>query len=79
MNGGADSHVQGRAWLPLIPLSDSTVQFANVVGFDEQSVKKCGLPIISGVVKVVNNSDKTIFMIDKHLIYSFVSPHTLLS
>ena len=53
---GADSHVGGRAWLALSPLSGPTVQFSNVVGFDEQSAKKCGLPIISGVVKVVNSN-----------------------
>ena len=61
-DGSEDSHVEGRAWLPLIPLSGPTVHFANVVGFDKQSAKKCGLPIISGVVKVVNTNGRTIFM-----------------
>ena len=65
--------------MPLTPLSGPTVQFANVVGFDEQSAKKCGLPIISGVVKVVNSNGKSIFMRAKHLIYNAPSPHTLFS
>ena len=34
IDGGADSHVGGKMWLPLIPLSGPNVRFANITGFD---------------------------------------------
>ena len=78
-DGGADSHVGGRTWLPLTPLSGPLVKFANVTGFDEHSAKKFGLPIITGVTKTVNEKGDTILLRAKHLIYNATSPHSLLS
>ena len=78
-DGGADSHVGGRTWLPLTPLSGPTVKFANVTGFDAESAKKFGLPIVQAVVKTKTEDGKTILLRAKHLIYNATSPHTLLS
>ena len=39
-DGGADSHVGGRTWLPLSPLLGPNVKFVNVTGFDEEAAKK---------------------------------------
>ena len=44
-DGGADSHVGGKTWLPLTPLSGPNVKFANVTGFDEEEAKKFGCPL----------------------------------
>ncbi len=57
-DGGADSHVGGRTWLPLTPLSGPTVKFVNVIGFDEASAKKSGLPIIGAVTKTTTDQGK---------------------
>jgi len=78
-DGGADSHVVGKAWLLLTPLSGPGVKYANVVGFDEQSAKKFGLPIVSSVTKATTTTGKTIFLRALHSIYNGTSPHTLLS
>ena len=78
-DGGADSHVGGRTWLPLTPLSGPTVKFANVTGFDEESAKKFGLPIVQAVIKATSTDGQTIMLRAKHLIYNASCPHTLLS
>ena len=52
VDSGADSHVGGNAWLPLTPISGPLVKTANVIGFDESSTCKTGLPIIAAVTKV---------------------------
>ena len=78
-DGGADSHVGGKTWLPLTPLSGPTVKFSNVTGFDEEAAKKFGLPIVSAVLKTVNTDGKEIIMRAKHLIFNATYPHTLLS
>ena len=78
-DGGADSHVGGRTWLPLSPLSGPNVKFANVTGFDEEAAKKFGLPIIAAVLNTVNTEGKEILVRAKHLIFNASSPHTLLS
>ena len=44
-DGGADSHVGGKAWLPLTALSGPGVRYANVTGFDEHAAKKYGYPL----------------------------------
>ena len=54
-DGGDDSHVGGKMWLHLTPLSGPTVKFANVTGFDEEAAKKYGLPIVTAVTKTVNH------------------------
>jgi hypothetical protein len=78
-DGGADSHVGGRTWLPLTPLSGPNVKFANVTGFDEESARKFNLPIVAAVLKTVNEEGKEIFLRAKHLIFNATSAHTLLS
>ena len=77
--GGADSHVGGPIWFPLTPLSGPNVKLANVTGFDEDSAKKFGLPIIGAVIKATNEDGTTLMLCAKHLIYNASSPHTLLS
>ena len=78
VDSGADSHVGGKAWLPLSPLSGPLVQTANVIGFDEASTKKTGLPIISAVTKV-ETQNGIMLLRAKHLIYNHSSKQTLLS
>ena len=78
-DGGADSHVGGKTWLLLTPLSGPTVKFANVTGFDEEAAKKYGLPIVTAVTKTVNSEGTEIMLRAKHLIFNASSPHTLLS
>jgi len=78
-DGGADSHVGGKAWLPLTPLSGPTVKFANVIGFDEQAARKNNLPIIAAVTLAETKDGKTIMLRAKHLIYNSPSNHTLLA
>ena len=77
-DGGADSHVGGRTWLPLTPLSGPNVKFANVAGFDEDSAHKFGLPIVTAVLKAVNEEGKEIILRAKHLIFNATSAHTCL-
>ncbi len=79
IDGGADSYVGGKVWLPLSPISGPLVKRANVTGFDSQTTKKNGLPIISGVVKTKVDGNRTIFLRAQHLIYNSTSEHTLLS
>ena len=78
VDGGADSHVGGKHWLPLTPLSGPNVRLANVTGFDDQAAKKFGLPIVEAVLKVILPT-RTVFLRTKHLIYNATSRHTLLS
>ena len=78
VDSGADSHVGGDAWLPLSPLSGPTVQRANVIGFDETSTRKNGLPIVAAVTRVETNEGPMLLRA-KHLIYNQTSKQTLLS
>jgi len=78
-DSGADSHVVGKAWLILTPTSGPGVRYANVIGFDEHSAKKFGLPIVSSVTKAITSTGKTVFLRALHSIYNATSPHTLLS
>ena len=57
-DGGSDSHVGGMTWLPLTPLSGPNAKFANVTGFDEESARKFGLPIVAAVIKTINEEGK---------------------
>ena len=76
---GADSHVGGRYWLPLTPLSGPLVQFSTVTGFDGGAGKKHDLPIVEAVTKVTLNNGTSTLLRAKHLIFNEKSPHTLLS
>ena len=78
-DGGADSHVGGRTWLPLTAISGPNVKFANVTGFDEDSAKKFGLPIVQDEIKAISPEGKTMMLRAKHLIFNPTCPHTLLS
>ena len=78
-DGGADSHVGCRTWLPLCGLTGPKIKYTNVTGFDENSAKRSGLPIISAVTKTINQKGENIFLRTKHLIYNHTSNHTLLS
>ena len=77
IDGGADSHVGGRHWLPLTPLSGPMVRLANVTGFDDQAARKYGLPIVKAVLKVVI-PQKVLYLRSKHLIFNASVQHTLL-
>ena len=70
IDGGADSHIGGRTWLPLTPLSGPLVKYANVIGFDEKSAKKLGLPIIQAVTKVILPNRERMLLHAKQLIYN---------
>ena len=78
-DGGADSHVGGMSWLPLTPTSGPLVKFANVIGFDSESARKSGLPIVAAITKVQTTDGTEIILRAKHLVYNGSSPHTLLS
>ena len=78
-DGGADSHVGGKTWLPLTPISGNNIKYANVTGFDENSAKKFGLPIIAAIAKVTTREGISIILRAKHMIYNGTSSHTLLS
>ena len=45
VDSGANTHVLGKSFRFLSPLSDPMFQLANVTGFDDQGTKKCGLPV----------------------------------
>ena len=79
VDGGADTHVGGKAWLSLIDLNDPMVKKVNVVGFDEHTTKKIGLPVGIMVTKCILNSGETKFLRAKHMIVNQNSNHTLLA
>ena len=62
VDGGADSHVGGKAWLSLVNLKGPCIRYANVVGFDEHTSKKFGLPIGDMVAKYTNSHGITKFL-----------------
>jgi len=78
-DGGADSHVGGKSWLPLTPINGPLVKFANVIGFDSESARKSGLPIVTAITKVQTTKGTEIILRAKHLVYNESSPHTFLS
>ena len=78
-DGGADSIVAGRHFLPLTPLLGPGVKRANVRGFDDQAAKKLGLPIGTAITKTVTSSGEEIILRAKHAVLNVTSPHSLLS
>ena len=77
VDGGADTHVGGKAWLSLIYLQGPCVK-VNVVGFDETTTRKTGLPIGDMVAKYITQEGKTNFLRAKHMIANASSQNTLL-
>ncbi|MCP4500508.1 MAG: hypothetical protein GY822_11165, partial [Deltaproteobacteria bacterium] len=78
-DGGADSHVGGKGWLPITPTSGPGVKHAELVGFDKDSARKSNLPIVSAITKATTDSGKTVILRAPHMVYNKDSPHTLLS
>ena len=76
---GADTHVGGKGWLPITPISGPGVKYANLIGFDAESAKKANLPIVSAITKVEDQNGKEIILRAKHMVLNLGSPHTLLS
>ena len=74
-DGGADTHLVGSAWLCILKFN----QLANVVGYDEASTKKKGLPMGVYVSMYTTDDGKPIFLRAKHGIQNESSRHTLLS
>ena len=79
VDGGADTHVGGKAWLSLIDLQGPCVKLVNVIGFDENTTRKTGLPIGDMVAKCITQEGETKFLCAKHMIVNVSSQHTLLS
>lgn len=74
-----DCHIGGKHWLPLTPTEGPHVRYANVVGFDNQSACKNGLPIIVAITKIIGKDGQPILACSYHWIYNISSTHTLLS
>src|SRR5210317_274479 len=75
VDGGADTHLVGSAWLCIIKFN----QLANIVGYDEASIKKKGLSTGVYVSMYTTDEGKPIFLWAKHGIQNESSRHTLLS
>src|SRR5210317_2125751 len=75
VDGGSDTHLVGSAWLCILKFN----QLANVVGYDEASTKKKGLPMGVYVSMYTSDDGKPIFLRAKHGIQNESSKHTLLS
>src|SRR5210317_2626889 len=75
VDGGADTHLVGSAWLCILKFN----QLANVVGYNEASTKKKGLPMGVYVSMYTTDNGKPIFLRAKHGIQNESSKHTLLS
>ena len=56
LDGGVDSHVGGKSWLALTPISGPLVKFANCMGFDLEHVHENSLPMISAVSEATMTS-----------------------
>jgi len=78
-DGGEDSHVGEQSWLPLTSTEGPLVKYANVIGFDSESARKSGLPIVTAITKTRTTNGTEIILRAKHLVYNGSSPHTLLS
>ena len=65
---GADTHVGGKGWLPITPISDPGVKYVNLVGFDAESAKKANLPIVSAITKVEDQNGKEIILCAKKMV-----------
>src|SRR5210317_1256571 len=75
VDGGADTHLVGSAWLCILKFN----QLANVVGYDEASTKTKGLPMGVYVSMYTTDNGKPIFLRAKHGIQNESSKHTLFS
>src|SRR5210317_2212714 len=75
VDGGADTHLVGSAWLCILMFN----QLVNFVGYDEASTKKKGLPMGVYVSMYTTDESKHIFLQAKHGIQNESSRHTLLS
>src|SRR5210317_1459416 len=75
VDGVADTHLVGSAWLCILKFN----QLANVVGYDEASTKKEGLPMGVYVSMYTTDNGKPIILRAKHGIQNESSKHTLLS
>ena len=74
VDGGADTHLVGSAWLCILKFN----QLANVVGMMRFPQKK-GLPMGVYVSMYTTDEGKPIFLRAKHSIQNESSSHTLLS
>ena len=55
-DGGADTHVFGRAWIPLFSEGPHTPK-ADIIGFDDKAARKHGLPIGPHATKVKDRNN----------------------
>ena len=55
----AHVHVEERTWPPLTALYGPNVKFDTATGFGEDDATKCGIPIVSAALKIVNQKGKS--------------------
>ena len=77
IDGGADTHVFGMAWLPLFKEGPNTPR-ADIVGFDDKAVRKYGLPIGPHATKVKDRNGRYIILKARHGVSNSTAEHTLL-
>lgn len=72
-----DSHVFGRAWIPLFSEGPNTPK-ADIIGFDDKAARKHGLPIGPHATKVKGRSNRYIILRVLYGVSNETSDHTLL-
>ena len=77
IDGGADTHVLGMAWLPLFTKHANTPK-ADIIGFDDKDGRKHNLPIGPHATKVRDRNNRLIILRVQHGISNNTAKHTLL-
>ena len=77
IDGGADTYVVGKSWMPMYILGPQTPK-ADVIGFDDNAARKHNLPIGPYATNVKDTNGKEIIMYAKHAVGNESSDHTLL-
>ena len=61
IDGGADTHVLGMAWLPLFT-EDAKTPKADIIGFDDKAARKYNLPIGPHATKARDRNNRIIIL-----------------
>ena len=77
IDGGADTHVLGMAWVPLFT-EDAKTPKADIIGFDDKAARKYNLPIGPHATKTRDRNNRIIILRAQHGVSNKTAEHTLL-